>query len=328
MRDEAPLFDAEDDEAWDAAERGGSHPDGGHPFVPATPFGPRRWDIKSFHTNEGYDRRPMHQSLPRDTFPDRTNRGISNRRRGVKYTPFYAPVERVGHGPAVGGLVRKKDEIRVKVDPYAVEPGEYGEEEDTNEAAERELRRLEIDAARAAAEEEEEEVGEEVSGDDPDAYPTFKDVHAILESSSPGRASLARGTSERFGGGIPLIRSPGSRTAGSPRMGIAFGKKEDPDSNPLRKSWAPPRRSPGKGLGAERTEDPGFAVAEVEALGSEWFEDLREKAMSRKTDASLLTQWRKKLGTKEARLKNEADMETIRRGLRAKAADKADKFGY
>ena len=39
MRDEAPLFDAEDDEAWDAAERGGSHPDGGHPFVPATPFG-------------------------------------------------------------------------------------------------------------------------------------------------------------------------------------------------------------------------------------------------------------------------------------------------
>jgi hypothetical protein len=81
-------------------------------------------------------------------------------------------------------------------------------------------------------------------------------------------------------------------------------------------------------LGAERTEDPGFAVAEVEALGSEWFEDLREKAMSRKTDASLLTQWRKKLGTKEARLKNEADMETIRRGLRAKAADKADKFGY
>jgi len=50
--------------------------------------------------------------------------------------------------------------------------------------------------------------------------------------------------------------------------------------------------------------------------------------MSRKTDASLLTQWRKKLGTKEARLKNEADMETIRRGLRAKAADKADKFGY
>ena len=87
-------------------------------------------------------------------------------------------------------------------------------------------------------------------------------------------------------------------------------------------------RESRQGLGAERTEDPGFAVAEVEALGSEWFEDLREKAMSRKTDASLLTQWRKKLGTKEARLKNEADMETIRRGLRAKAADKADKFGY
>ena len=36
--------------------------------------------------------------------------------------------------------MRKKDEIRVKVDPYAVEPGEYGEEEDANEAAERELR--------------------------------------------------------------------------------------------------------------------------------------------------------------------------------------------
>jgi len=86
--------------------------------------------------------------------------------------------------------------------------------------------------------------------------------------------------------------------------------------------------TPAKGLGAEREEDPSNAVAEVEALGSEWFEELREKAMSRRSDAMLLTEWRKKLGTKEARLKNEADMETVRRGLRAQAASKAEKFGY
>ena len=111
-------------------------------------------------------------------------------------------------------------------------------------------------------------------------------------------------------------------------MGIAFGKREDPDSNPLRTRWAPPTATPAKGLGAEREEDPGAAVAEVEVLGGEWFEELREKAMSRRSDAMLLTEWRKKLGTKEARLKNEADVETVRRGLRAHAASRAEKFGY
>ena len=319
------VYDAEDDEAWDGIEATGAHPDGGHPFVPATPFGPRRWDIRSFHTRTGYDAQPARQSLARDTFPDRTFRGISNRRRGVKYTPFYPPVERVGHGPAIGGLVRKKDEIRVRVDPLVVEPGEYGEEgaaEAAAEAAERELRQLEIEAAR---EEVGEEVGEDVPGTDPESYPTFEDVHAILESASPTRVRRA---TKPFGGGIPLVRSPGSRTAHSPRMGIAFGKREDPDSNPLRTRWAPPTATPAKGLGAEREEDPGAAVAEVEALGSEWFEELREKAMSRRSDAMLLTEWRKKLGTKEARLKNEADMETVRRGLRAQAASRAEKFGY
>ena len=170
-----------------------------------------------------------------------------------------------------------------------------------------------------------EEVGEEVPGTYPGPYPTFEDVHAILESASPTRVRRA---AKPFGGGIPLVRSPGSRTAHSPRMGIAFGKREDPDSNPLRTRWAPPTATPAKGLGAEREEDPGAAVAEVEALGGEWFEELREKAMSRRSDAMLLTEWRKKLGTKEARLKNEADVETVRRGLRAHAASRAEKFGY
>ena len=206
-----------------------------------------------------------------------------------------------------------------------VEPGEYGEEgaaEAAAEAAERELRQLEIEAAR---EEVGEEVGEDVPGTDPESYPTFEDVHAILggrlaDASAPRQQGLRRG--------IPLVRSPGSRTAHSPRMGIAFGKREDPDSNPLRTRWAPPTATPAKGLGAEREEDPGAAVAEVEALGSEWFEELREKASSRRSGrAMLLTEAAEKLGTKEARLKNEAP-ETVRRGLRAQAASRAEKFGY
>ena len=86
--------------------------------------------------------------------------------------------------------------------------------------------------------------------------------------------------------------------------------------------------TPAKGLGAEREEDPSNAVAEVEALGSEWFEGASREGDEPSERRAMLTEWRKKLGTKEARLKNEADMETVRRGLRARAASKAEKFGY
>ena len=235
------VYDAEDDEAWDGIEATGAHPDGGHPFVPATPFGPRRWDIRSFHTCTGYDAQPARQSLARDTFPDRTFRGISNRRRGVKYTPFYPPVERVGHGPAVGGLVRKKDEIRVRVDPSVVEPGEYGDDEATESAAdeaERELRQLEMEATR-------EEVGEALSR------------MAWTSSRAPRRRECAAPPNPSAGA-YPSCDRPGPEPRTRPAWASRLGSEKIPTLTRFEPDGLRRRRRPRKGSArsARRTLAP------------------------------------------------------------------------
>jgi hypothetical protein len=59
-------------------------------------------------------------------------------------------------------------------------------------------------------------------------------------------------------------------------------------------------------------------VAEVASL--DWFEDLRSKALRQRglPSTKFLSTWREKLGTKERRLRDEADVDAIKRGLRAR----------
>jgi hypothetical protein len=59
-------------------------------------------------------------------------------------------------------------------------------------------------------------------------------------------------------------------------------------------------------------------VAEVARL--DWFEDVRSKALRQRglPSTKFLSTWREKLGTKERRLRDEADVDAIKRGLRAR----------
>ena len=59
------------------------------------------------------------------------------------------------------------------------------------------------------------------------------------------------------------------------------------------------------------------AVAEVANL--DWFEDLRGKALRQRglPSTKFLSTWRERLGTKERRTRDEADVEAVKRGLRA-----------
>jgi hypothetical protein len=59
-------------------------------------------------------------------------------------------------------------------------------------------------------------------------------------------------------------------------------------------------------------------VAEVASL--DWFEDVRSKALRQRglPSTKFLSTWREKLGTKERRLRDEADVDAIKRGLRAR----------
>jgi hypothetical protein len=52
----------------------------------------------------------------------------------------------------------------------------------------------------------------------------------------------------------------------------------------------------------------------------DWFEDLRSKALRQRglPSTKFLSTWREKLGTKERRLRDEADVDAIKRGLRAR----------
>jgi hypothetical protein len=62
---------------------------------------------------------------------------------------------------------------------------------------------------------------------------------------------------------------------------------------------------------------PHPAVAEVANL--DWFEDMRGKALRQRglPSTKFLSTWREKLGTKERRARDEADVEAVKRGLRA-----------
>ena len=100
--------------------------------------------------------------------------------------------------------------------------------------------------------------------------------------------------------------------------GVAFSRRAavDLDSFPSR-ATAPLRRSR---RGEAFASLPHPAVAEVANL--DWFEDVRSKALRQRglPSTKFLSTWREKLGTKERRERDEADVEAIKRGLRARIA--------
>ena len=332
LRESRGVHDGAEDDEWALAEshdrrahphvvtsaeaRRGPAPPAlrGHPWVPASSPSydrcqPEKHNLTmQFHAREGYDRQTHHP--PRDRFPsivaDPNARGISNRRRTAKTTTFQPPVERPGYDHAVGGLVRRRG---ARPRPKFA-PAERRREDD--EEIEKELRRLAVDR-------------DEDEGDHEEGDHEFGDG-SPFPSPSPPR--------ERFGGGIPLVRSPGSRAPGSgsprvavapgtygyglgtsfarpwePKTGVSFGTREPTDAVPLR-ARRRPRDFPSM---------PHPAVAEVANL--DWFEDVRSKALRQRglPSTGFLSAWGDKLGTKADRLRDEAHMAAVRKGLRGRA---------
>ena len=96
-----------------------------------------------------------------------------------------------------------------------------------------------------------------------------------------------------------------------PKTGVSFGTREPTDAVPLR---AEARRRP-----RDFPSMPHPAVAEVANL--DWFEDVRSKAMRQRglPSTRFLSVWGDKLGTKADRIRDEAHVAAVRKGLRGRA---------
>ena len=170
-------------------------------------------------------------------------------------------------------------------------------------------------------------------GDDDEKKPRIPVI------ASPGSRALLRSlsptSSPSFGNSLTdaltdavRIASPGTYAYGLgtsfarpgqvANPGVAFSRRAavDLDSFPSR-ATAPLRRSR---RGEAFASLPHPAVAEVANL--DWFEDVRSKALRQRglPSTKFLSTWREKLGTKERRERDEADVEAIKRGLRARLA--------
>ena len=95
--------------------------------------------------------------------------------------------------------------------------------------------------------------------------------------------------------------------------GVAFSRRASVDLDSFPSREKKPRRRRGDAFASL----PHPAVAEVANL--DWFEDLRGKALRQRglPSTKFLSTWRERLGTKERRTRDEADVEAVKRGLRA-----------
>jgi hypothetical protein len=93
--------------------------------------------------------------------------------------------------------------------------------------------------------------------------------------------------------------------------GVAFSRRASVDLDSF------PSREPRRRRDDAFASLPHPAVAEVANL--DWFEDMRGKALRQRglPSTKFLSTWREKLGTKERRARDEADVEAVKRGLRA-----------
>ena len=288
----------------------------------------------------------------KDAFGVPVERPVPVARRSVAFDP---PVERPGYHDAVGGLVTSKrdaaadgDDEHARIDPDDPDAENVSGfapptdmDPDELDAVDRAMRALEIETS-----------------DDDDAFEDEKCRNSLKKTTraellgepripfiaSPGSRTLLRSLEPTSSPSLASdssheknknkakdaltdavrIASPGTYAYGLGTSfarpgqvvdpGVAFSRRAavDLDSFPSRRTARRVRR------GEDFASLPHPAVAEVARL--DWFEDLRSKALRQRglPSTKFLSTWREKLGTKERRLRDEADVDAIKRGLRAR----------
>ena len=287
----------------------------------------------------------------KDAFGVPVERPVPIARRSVAFDP---PVERPGYHDAVGGLVTSKRDAAAADDEHArFYPDDPDAENVSGFAPPTDMDPDELDAVDRAMRALEIE-----TSDDDDAFEDEKSRNSLKKTTraellgepripfiaSPGSRTLLRSLEPTSSPSLASdssheknknkakdaltdavrIASPGTYAYGLGTSfarpgqvvdpGVAFSRRAavDLDSFPSRRTARRGRR------GEDFASLPHPAVAEVASL--DWFEDVRSKALRQRglPSTKFLSTWREKLGTKERRLRDEADVDAIKRGLRAR----------
>jgi hypothetical protein len=271
----------------------------------------------------------------RDAFAAPVERPVPMARRSVAFDP---PVERPGYDDAVGGLVTRKkpgDEDPSGENRLASEPDADGYAPPTDvdpnaaNAVDRAMRSLEVDREDAL---DRATTRSATRGEYGARIPVMASPGSRAPASSATWTSSPPATQTSPGRGdvsfhnAPLtdavrIAAPGTYAYGLGTSfarpgqvidpGVAFSRRASVDLDSF------PSREPRRRRDDAFASLPHPAVAEVANL--DWFEDMRGKALRQRglPSTKFLSTWREKLGTKERRARDEADVEAVKRGLRA-----------
>ena len=332
------------DRAWSMLERSDRNETTGRPWVPGSVPSYDRLRPERFNLTESFHASARDASGPfsfakqthapvRDAFAAPVERPVPMSRRSVAFDP---PVERPGYDDAVGGLVTRKK--RGDEDRLASEPDADGyapptdEDPDAANAVDRAMRSLEIDraATRSATRGEYALLRVPVMASPGSRVPASS---ATSTSSPPATQTSPGYTGDVSFHNAPLtdavrIAAPGTYAYGLGTSfarpgqvidpGVAFSRRASVDLDSFPSRDPKPRRRRGDAFASL----PHPAVAEVANL--DWFEDLRGKALRQRglPSTKFLSTWQEKLGTKERRTRDEADVEAVKRGLRAGMANR------
>ena len=324
------------DRVWESASRQTMNETTGKPWVPSSVPSYDRLRPERFNLTESFHASLRNASGPfsfakqthapvKDAFAVPVERPVPIARRSVAFDP---PVERPGYHDAVGGLVTSKraaaaddDDKHTRIDPDDPDAENISGfapptdmDPDELDAVDRAMRALDIERGEPRI--------------PVIASPGSRTLLRSLEpTSSPSLASNSSHEKNKAKGALTdavRIASPGTYAYGLGTSfarpgqvidpGVAFSRRAavDLDSFPSRRTARRVRR------GEDFASLPHPAVAEVASL--DWFEDVRSKALRQRglPSTKFLSTWREKLGTKERRLRDEADVDAIKRGLRAR----------
>jgi len=345
------------DEEWESASRQTMNETTGKPWVPSSVPSYDRLRPERFNLTESFHASVKNASGPfsfakqthapvKDAFGVPVEWPVPIARRSVAFDP---PVERPGYHDAVGGLVTSKRDAAADDDEHTrIDPDDPDAENVSGFAPPTDMDPDELDAVDRAMRALEIE-----TSDDDDAFEDEKSRNSLKKTTraellgepripviaSPGSRTLKMRSLEPTSSpsssheknkakdaltDAVRIASPGTYAYGLGTSfarpgqvidpGVAFSRRAavDLDSFPSRRTARRGRR------GEDFASLPHPAVAEVASL--DWFEDLRSKALRQRglPSTKFLSTWREKLGTKERRLRDEADVDAIKRGLRAR----------
>ena len=345
------------DRAWSKLEHDDRNETTGRPWVPGSVPSYDRLRPERFNLTESFHASARDASGPfsfakqthapvRDAFAAPVERPVPMTRRSVAFDP---PVERPGYDDAVGGLVtpRKNEDFSGdKKNRLASEPDADGYAPPTDvdqkmknaaNAVDRAMRSLEVDCeetldtrstTRSATRGEYGARVLPVMASPGSRAPASSATWTSADSSPP-----ATQTSPGYRGDASFhnspatdavrIAAPGTYAYGLGTSfarpgqvidpGVAFSRRASVDLDSFPSREKKPRRRRGDAFASL----PHPAVAEVANL--DWFEDLRGKALRQRglPSTKFLSTWRERLGTKERRTRDEADVEAVKRGLRA-----------